>query len=174
MSRRLPTAQVRTQVRWRGICGGQGNTGAIFSEYFGFPCQSLNWLLQTHHQSSSGVGTTYRMDSVSLYPKLRKTHLTSRDTQSAKWVLHEGHKPVKWFSFLICCPLYCHITGCAPSQANGSKQPKVSHTINFQSSFLRLSLLCVHSRVNYRDLHSTAIHFFNSLISNQNYSDSIS
>jgi hypothetical protein len=43
------------QVIW--ICGEQSCTGAIFLEYFGFPCQSFHWLRRTHHYPSSGAGT---------------------------------------------------------------------------------------------------------------------
>jgi hypothetical protein len=53
--------------------------GQVFSEYFGFPCQSsFHRLLYNHHQSS-GAGTigqewpTYQVDSVSPHPeKLKK------------------------------------------------------------------------------------------------------
>jgi hypothetical protein len=31
--------------------------GQVFSEYFGFPCQSFHRLLHTHHHPSSGAGT---------------------------------------------------------------------------------------------------------------------
>jgi hypothetical protein len=46
--------------------------GQVFSEYFGFPCQSsFHQLLHNHHHLSSGAGTigqqwpTYKVDSVS-------------------------------------------------------------------------------------------------------------
>jgi hypothetical protein len=48
VSRRIPTAaaRVRAQVRSYGICGGQ--SGHVFSKYFGFPCQfSFHRLLHT-------------------------------------------------------------------------------------------------------------------------------
>jgi hypothetical protein len=53
--------------------------GQVFSEYFGFPCQSsFHQLLHNHHQSS-GAGTIgqqwpmYQVDSVSPHPeKLKK------------------------------------------------------------------------------------------------------
>jgi hypothetical protein len=58
--------------------------GQVFSEYFGFPCQSsFHWLLHNHHPSS-GAGTigqqwpTYQVDSVSPHPeKLKKKRNTS-------------------------------------------------------------------------------------------------
>jgi hypothetical protein len=31
--------------------------GQVFSEYFGFPCQSFHQLLNTHYHPSSGAGT---------------------------------------------------------------------------------------------------------------------
>jgi hypothetical protein len=31
--------------------------GQVFSKYFSFPCQSLHWLLHTHHHPWSGAGT---------------------------------------------------------------------------------------------------------------------
>jgi hypothetical protein len=54
--------------------------GQVFSEYFGFPCQSsFHLLLHNHHLLSSGAGTmgqqwpTYQVDSVSPHPeKLKK------------------------------------------------------------------------------------------------------
>jgi hypothetical protein len=58
VSHLLPTvaAQVRSQVRSCGICGGLA-LGQVFSEYFGFPCQSsFQQMLHTH--LSSGAGTT--------------------------------------------------------------------------------------------------------------------
>jgi hypothetical protein len=53
----------------------------VFSEYFGFPCQSsFHRLLHNHHHLSSGAGTigqqwpSYQVDSVSPHPeKLKKT-----------------------------------------------------------------------------------------------------
>jgi hypothetical protein len=56
VSCRLPTAAAR--VRSCGIYGGQNKTGAVLSEYFGFPCQSsFHQLLHNHHHLSSGAGT---------------------------------------------------------------------------------------------------------------------
>jgi hypothetical protein len=57
--------------------------GQVFSEYFGFPCQSSFYeLLHNHHHLSSGAGTigqqwpTYQVDSVSPHPeKLKKKKL---------------------------------------------------------------------------------------------------
>jgi hypothetical protein len=50
--------------------------GQVFSEYFGFPCQSsFHQLLHNHHHRSSGAGTigqqwlTYQVDSVSPHPE---------------------------------------------------------------------------------------------------------
>jgi hypothetical protein len=34
----------------------------VFSEYFGFPCQSFQRLLHTHHHPSSGAGTIGHID----------------------------------------------------------------------------------------------------------------
>jgi hypothetical protein len=58
VSRRLPTAaaQVRSQVRSCGICGGQSVTGQVSSEYFGFPCQ-FSFYQMFHNHLSSGAGT---------------------------------------------------------------------------------------------------------------------
>jgi hypothetical protein len=56
VSRRLPTAaaHVRSQV---GFLIDKIALGQVFSEYFGFPCQSaFHLLLHTHHLSS-GAGT---------------------------------------------------------------------------------------------------------------------
>jgi hypothetical protein len=43
VSRWLPTTASRVRARlWSSeICGGQSGAGAGYSEYFGFPCQSL-------------------------------------------------------------------------------------------------------------------------------------
>jgi hypothetical protein len=52
VSRWVPTAaaRVRARVTSYGICGGQSGTGVVFSEYFGFPCQSsFHQLLHNHH-----------------------------------------------------------------------------------------------------------------------------
>jgi hypothetical protein len=53
--------------------------GQVFSEYFGFPCQSsFHQLLHNHHHLSSGAGTigqqwpTYQVDSVSPHPEKQK------------------------------------------------------------------------------------------------------
>jgi hypothetical protein len=51
----LPTtaARVRSQVKSRGICGGESGTGVGFPLYFDFPCQfSFHQLLHTHNLSS--------------------------------------------------------------------------------------------------------------------------
>jgi hypothetical protein len=60
--------------------------GQIFSEYFGFPCQSsFHQLLDNHHHRSSGAGTigqqwpTYQVDSVSPHPEKLKKKTTIRD-----------------------------------------------------------------------------------------------
>jgi hypothetical protein len=37
------------RVRSYGICGWQSELGHVFSEYFGFPCQSFHRLLHNHH-----------------------------------------------------------------------------------------------------------------------------
>jgi hypothetical protein len=58
--------------------------GQVFSEYFGFPCQSsFHQLLHNHHHLSSGAGTIgqqwamYQVDSVSPHPeKLKKQRTT--------------------------------------------------------------------------------------------------
>jgi hypothetical protein len=60
VSRWLPTAaaRVRSRVWSSGICGGQSGLGQVFSEYFGFPCQSpFHQLLHNHPHLSSGAGT---------------------------------------------------------------------------------------------------------------------
>jgi hypothetical protein len=60
VSRWLPTAaaRVRSRVWSSGICGGQSGAGKVFSEYFGFPCQSsFHQLLHNHPHLSSGAGT---------------------------------------------------------------------------------------------------------------------
>jgi hypothetical protein len=54
VSRWLPTAA--TRVWSSGICGGQVALGQVFSEYFGFPCQSsFHQLLHNHPHLSSGA-----------------------------------------------------------------------------------------------------------------------
>jgi hypothetical protein len=58
---RLPTtaAQIRSQVKSRGICGGRSGIRQVLSEYFNFPCQfSFHHLFHTHHRLSSWAGTT--------------------------------------------------------------------------------------------------------------------
>jgi hypothetical protein len=50
-------ARVRAWVSSCEICGGESGSGASFSEYFGFPCQSsFHQLLHNHHYLSSGAG----------------------------------------------------------------------------------------------------------------------
>jgi hypothetical protein len=59
VSRWLLTAAARVQAWvWSGrICGGQsGALGQVFSEYFGFPCQSSFYQI-LHHHPSPGAGT---------------------------------------------------------------------------------------------------------------------
>jgi hypothetical protein len=59
VSRWLPTASARVRARvWScGIWGGHGEVGQVFSEYFGFPCQSsFHQFLHNHHHLSSGAG----------------------------------------------------------------------------------------------------------------------
>jgi hypothetical protein len=54
VSRWLPTAAARVRVRAAcGVCGGQNGTGQVFSEYFGFPCQSFHHFL--HHHNHPGL-----------------------------------------------------------------------------------------------------------------------
>jgi hypothetical protein len=81
VSRWLPTAaaRVRSQVNHAGFVVDKVALGQVFSEYFGFPCQSsFHHLLHNHHLSS-GAGTigqqwpTYEVDSVSPHrEKLKK------------------------------------------------------------------------------------------------------
>jgi hypothetical protein len=83
VSRWLPTAtaRVRCQVMWDLWWT---KWGQVFSEYFGFPCQSsFHQLL--HNHLSSGAGTigqqwlTYQVDSVLPHPeKLKKKQLPPR------------------------------------------------------------------------------------------------
>jgi hypothetical protein len=50
VSRWLPTAAARVRVRAAyGVCGGQSALGQVFSEYFGFPCQSSFHQFLHHH-----------------------------------------------------------------------------------------------------------------------------
>jgi hypothetical protein len=50
VSRWLPTAASRVRVRAAcGVCGGQSAQGQVFSEYFGFPCQSFHQYLHYHN-----------------------------------------------------------------------------------------------------------------------------
>jgi hypothetical protein len=64
VSRRLPTAaaRVRAHVTSCGICCVQRDTGAGFSKYFEFSCQSFFRLLHTHHHPS-GAGTIGQTDA---------------------------------------------------------------------------------------------------------------
>jgi hypothetical protein len=57
VSRWLPTAaaRVRSRVWSSGICGGQSGGGAVFSEYFAFPCQSLFHKI-LHHLGQATIG----------------------------------------------------------------------------------------------------------------------
>jgi hypothetical protein len=60
VSRWVPTSAARVRARvWScGICGGQNGAGAVFSEYFGSPCQSsFHQLLHSHPRISSGACT---------------------------------------------------------------------------------------------------------------------
>jgi hypothetical protein len=58
--------------------------GQVFSEYFGFPCQSSSHQLLHNHHRSSGAGTigqhwpTYQADSVSPHPE-KKAHTLDFD-----------------------------------------------------------------------------------------------
>jgi hypothetical protein len=69
--------------------------GQVFSEYFGFPCQSSfhqqlhNHHHHHHHHLSSGAGTigqqwpTYQVDSVSLTPP-RETKKIKKENKNKK------------------------------------------------------------------------------------------
>jgi hypothetical protein len=69
--------------------------GQVFSEYFGFPCQSsFHRLLHNHHHLSTGAGTigqqwpTYQVDSVSPHPnKLKKINQKMEAAESFKTFL---------------------------------------------------------------------------------------
>jgi hypothetical protein len=51
----LPTSAARVPVRAAfGVCGGQTGTRTGFSEYFGFPCQSL-FHQSLHHHKYTGM-----------------------------------------------------------------------------------------------------------------------
>jgi hypothetical protein len=49
----------RSQVTWESRWMDKAALGNVFSEYFGFPCQSFHRLLHTHHHHhpSTGAGT---------------------------------------------------------------------------------------------------------------------
>jgi hypothetical protein len=71
--------------------------GQVFSEYFGFPCQSpFHRLLHNHHRSS-GAGTidqqwpTYQVDSVSPHPeKLKKKPKKILETEKVSVAVTPG------------------------------------------------------------------------------------
>jgi hypothetical protein len=44
-----------------GFVVGKVALGQVFSEYFGFPCQSFHQLLHAHHHPLSGASTTARI-----------------------------------------------------------------------------------------------------------------
>jgi hypothetical protein len=63
--------------------------GQVFSEYFGFPCQSsFHQLLNNHHHKSSGAGTigqqwpTCQVDSVSPHPEKLKKKIMFKSVSS--------------------------------------------------------------------------------------------
>jgi hypothetical protein len=74
--------------------------GQVFSEYFGFLCQSsFHQLLHTHHHLSSGAGIigqqwpTYQVDSVTPHPeKLKRKNYVNR--LARKWNTPNGRKVV--------------------------------------------------------------------------------
>jgi hypothetical protein len=60
VSRWLPTAAARVKPGSShvGFVVDKVALGHVFSEYFGFPCQSsFHRLLYNHHRQSSGAGT---------------------------------------------------------------------------------------------------------------------
>jgi hypothetical protein len=86
--------------------------GQIFSEYFGFPCQSSFHRLLHNHPRSSGTGTigqqwpTYQLDSVSPHPeKLKKKEKRFGDGPclSLQYFHLESWLSLSrfWFSFTI-------------------------------------------------------------------------
>jgi hypothetical protein len=55
MGRTVPTAAARVRVlEAREVCGGQSGIGQVFSEYFGFPCQSFHQFLY-HNNGTIGL-----------------------------------------------------------------------------------------------------------------------
>jgi hypothetical protein len=50
VSRWLPTAKARVRIlAASGVCGGESGTGAGYSEYFGFPCQSFHQFIHNYN-----------------------------------------------------------------------------------------------------------------------------
>jgi hypothetical protein len=83
VSLQLPAmaARVEAQVSSCGICGGQISTGAGFSMYFGFPCQSFHRL---HHIPSSSLSSSislgwYSRPNSGRSTKWSQSHSTPRN-----------------------------------------------------------------------------------------------
>jgi hypothetical protein len=104
-----------------------------------------------------------------LYKHFCNPYLISETPNQRSEYFTTSYKPVKWLSFLICYPLYCHITGCSIS-ANDSRQLEVTHTINFQSNlhssppFTSLCTLqgkLLRSLFNYNSLRHKHSHVWN-------------
>jgi hypothetical protein len=85
--------------------------GPVFSEYFGFPCQSsFHQLLHNHHHRSSGAGTNRPtvadvLSGISLTPP-RETKLLIITNCTRKWqkLTNSGR--------YLCFSLYCNINFC--------------------------------------------------------------
>jgi hypothetical protein len=82
VSRWHPTsaARVRARVCSCGIVVDKVALGQVFSEYFGFPCQSsFHQLLHNHDHLSSGAGTIDQL--VADVPSGLKSHLTKNNNK---------------------------------------------------------------------------------------------
>jgi hypothetical protein len=76
--------------------------GQVFSEHFGFPCQSsFHQLLHNHHHRSSGAGTIgqdwqkYQVDAVSPHPEKLKKKLNVQFACQESQVITDMEKTLR-------------------------------------------------------------------------------